>query len=72
MKKLIFAAFLFVTSLGLAQEGVSVKGNTLSTREIAPVWPGCEGSEKEKKDCFNKKLVEHLREYYPRESDSIL
>ena len=26
-----------------AQEGVSVKGNTLSTREIAPVWPGCEG-----------------------------
>ena len=70
MKKLIFAAFFFVTSLGFAQEGVTVKGNTLSTREIAPVWPGCEGSEKEKKDCFNKKLVEHLKANYKYPKDA--
>lgn len=70
MKKLIFAAFFFVTTIGFAQEGVTVKGNTLTTREIAPVWTGCEGTEKEKKDCFNKKLVEHLKANYKYPKDA--
>lgn len=71
MKRLIVAAIFFVTSLGFCQEGVKVQGNTLSVREIAPVWPGCEGSESEKKACFNKKLAEHLKAHYkyPRDSE---
>ena len=70
MRKLIFAAFFLFTSIGFAQEGVNVKGNKLSTKEIAPVWPGCDGSEKEKKDCFNKKLVEHLKANYKYPKDA--
>ena len=70
MKNLIFAAFFFVTAIGFAQEGVTAKGNTLTTREIAPVWPGCEGTEKEKKTCFNSKLVEHLKANYKYPKDA--
>lgn len=53
-----------------AQEGVDVKGNTVSAREIAPVWPGCEGTEIQKKKCFQEKLVQHLKANYKFPKDS--
>ena len=71
MKKFILVSAIFLfTSLSYAQEGVKVAGNSVSTREIAPVWPGCEGSELSSKDCFNKKLNLHIKENfkYPRDS----
>jgi protein TonB len=71
MKKYIFiSAIFFFTNLCIAQEGVNVEGNSVSTREIAPVWPGCESSELSSKDCFNKKLNLHLKENfkYPRDT----
>lgn len=71
MKNIILVAFLFVGAFGFTQEGVTVKGNTLNTREIAPVWPGCEGSEKDKKACFNQNLVQCMKENYkfPRDAE---
>lgn len=60
MKKHLFIAFLFVSAGLYAQDGVKVKGNTVTTREIAPVWPGCEGSETDKKNCFLQQLSKHV------------
>lgn len=60
MKKLLFIAFLFLGIGAQAQDGVKVKGNSISTREIAPVWPGCEGSEADKKQCFLQNLSKHI------------
>ena len=39
-------------------------------QDIAPLWPGCEGSKLPSKDCFNKKLNLHIKENfkYPRDS----
>lgn len=71
MKKLILiSTIFFFTSLSYAQEGVKVEGNSVSSREIAPVWPGCDGSELPSKDCFNKKLNLHIKEHfkYPRDT----
>lgn len=60
MKKLLIIAFLAFFSNTYAQEGITVSGNSLSIREIPPVWPGCSGSEAEKKACFKKQLVNHV------------
>lgn len=60
MKKILILAFLFVAFGSYAQEGVKVKGNKVTTKEIAPVWPGCEGSAEDKKDCFLKSLSKHI------------
>lgn len=64
MKNLFLFFLLFVGGASFAQEGVKVEGNTVTTREIAPVWPGCEGTEAEKKTCFREKLTEHLKAHY--------
>ena len=64
MRNFLFVLFLCCGSIAFAQEGVSVKGNSLSTREIAPVWPGCSGSEAEKKACFKEKMVQHMKSNY--------
>ena len=71
MKKTLFILILLLTTVStFAQEGVSVKGNKISSREIAPVWTGCEGSEKEKKECFNQKLVAHIKQHYKFPKDA--
>ena len=57
----IFSLFLFS---GVAQEGVNVKDNSVSTKDIAPVWPGCEKDAAASKDCFNKKLNEHIKKNF--------
>ncbi|HET8810296.1 MAG TPA: energy transducer TonB [Flavobacteriaceae bacterium] len=64
MKTPILILFVLVSTVGFAQEGVTTEGNTLTMREIAPVWPGCEGSEAKKQKCFNEKLALHISENF--------
>ncbi|SKB72908.1 hypothetical protein SAMN05660903_02266 [Salegentibacter salinarum] len=59
----MFCFFLFTGAFTFAQDDVDVEGNTVTVREKAPVWPGCEGSE-DQKNCFNKKLMEHVKNNY--------
>lgn len=70
MKNLLILCFALFSATAFSQEGVSVKGNTLSMREIPPVWPGCTGSEAEKKSCFRQKLTQHITSNYkfPRDA----
>lgn len=70
MKKFFLATFLLLSVVSFAQEGVTVKGNTVSSKEMAPVWPGCSGTEAEKKTCFNRKLTQHLKETYKFPKDA--
>lgn len=61
MKKLLIVALMLTGSISFAQENVTVKGNKVSIKETAPVWPGCEDNA-DKKECFNKMLMQHIRE----------
>lgn len=72
MKNLLFIIILFLgIATSQAQEGVSVKGNTITVKEIAPVWPGCEKNELSNDDCFNKQLAKHIKSNfkYPKDSN---
>ena len=61
MKKLLFIALLFSASLGYTQEWGSVNKNTVTIKEIAPVWPGCESKSGAGIDaCFKQKLAQHI------------
>ncbi len=64
MKNFLFVLLLLCGSLSFAQTGVSVNGNSLNTKEISPVWPGCSGTEAAKKACFKQKMVEHMKSHY--------
>lgn len=65
MKNIIcICLFSLFTFAAFSQEGVSVKGNTVSTKDIAPVWPGCEKDSAASKDCFNTKLNEHIKKNF--------
>lgn len=70
MKRILVIFLLLVGGTTFAQTGVKAEGNTLTTRDIAPVWPGCEGSEATKKTCFKQKLVEHLKANYTYARDA--
>ncbi len=71
MKKyLLIAVMAFFSSFSYAQEGVKVKDNSVSTREIAPVWPGCETSKEASKDCFNTQLNSHIKKNFKYPKDS--
>ncbi len=59
----MFCFFLFTGTFAFAQDDVDVKGNTITVKEKAPVWPGCESSE-DQKTCFNQKLMEHVKNNY--------
>lgn len=61
MKKLLVVAILLFGLVGFAQEDAEVKGNKVTMKETAPVWPGCEDSA-DKKSCFNKMLMQHIKE----------
>lgn len=61
MKKLLIIAIMLTGFISFAQEDVNVKGNKVSMKETAPVWPGCEDNA-DKKACFNKMLMQHIRE----------
>ncbi|SKB75366.1 TonB protein C-terminal [Salegentibacter holothuriorum] len=70
MKKLMFCFFLLIGSFAFAQNDVEVKGNTVTVKEKAPIWPGCESSEDQKK-CFNQQLMKHVKNNYkyPRNAE---
>ena len=63
MKNFLLVFFLFFGINSFAQEGVKVKGNTVTAREIPPVWPGCEKAA-DNKTCFMQQLTQHLKEHY--------
>jgi type I restriction enzyme R subunit len=72
MKNLLFIAAIFILSTNSqAQEGVTVKGNTITMKDIGPVWPGCEKSELSAGDCFNKLLAKHVTSNfkYPKDAN---
>ncbi|TQD39798.1 energy transducer TonB [Haloflavibacter putidus] len=61
MKKLLFTVlFLSFTAIGFSQ---TIKGNTVTSKEQAPIWPGCEDSNNAA-NCFNKMLAKHIQENY--------
>lgn len=70
MKKLILLLFLFAGATVFAQDGVKISGNTMTTKEMPPVWPGCEKTEKSKKACFQEKLTQHLKANYKFPKDA--
>ncbi|WP_026935130.1 energy transducer TonB [Christiangramia echinicola] len=59
MKKLLIIVVMLIGFTGFAQD--EVKGNKVSSKEVAPVWKGCEDSS-DKKACFNKMLMQHIKE----------
>ena len=58
MKKFLIIAIMLIGFSGFAQD--EVKGNTVTSKETAPVWKGCEDSS-DKKSCFNKMLMQHIK-----------
>lgn len=62
MKKLLFISCLLVTAVGFSQEiWGDVKGNVLTMKEIAPVWPGCQSKSGARiSACFKQKLAQHI------------
>ena len=66
MQKFLFVFCLMASiSLGHAQDAGSVKGNTVTMKEIAPTWPGCEGTSLGAlNNCFTKKLTQHIVSNY--------
>lgn len=70
MKKFLIILCLFTAGTSFAQEGVSVSENTLTTKEIPPIWPGCEETDKPSKVCFKEKLTQHLMDTYKFPKDA--
>lgn len=72
MKNLLFITCLLVSTLGFSQEEWgNVNRNTVTLKEIAPIWPGCESSKGSAADnCFKNKLARHIGKNfkYPAEA----
>lgn len=66
MKKLFFILFIFISTFTFAQqEWGDVNKNTVTLKEIAPIWPGCENSNISAQDaCFDKKMINHIVKNY--------
>ena len=62
MKPTIFIiCFLASFSLFSQEEWGGVNRNSVTLKEVAPVWPGCENEKGNKKSaCFDKKLIQHI------------
>ena len=61
MKKILFTfILLFTISFGFAQ---NASGNTVTSKEVAPVWPGCEDASSSS-NCFNQKLAMHIQQNF--------
>ena len=70
-KAFLILSILFSTTLFAQEDWGNVEKNKLTMKEIAPIWPGCEkGSISEKKNCFFKKLSQHVAKNfkYPPEA----
>ncbi len=58
---LIVICILFSTTIFAQEEWGNVNKNTVTLKEIGPVWPGCEGGDAANRDnCFNQKLASHI------------
>jgi len=72
MKKLLLIALLLIPAIGFSQEEWgSINKTTVILKEIAPVWPGCEGETGIAiNDCFKQKLAQHIGKNfkYPTEA----
>ncbi len=72
MKRLLIICCLLLTSLAFSQEEWGdVNKNKVTMKEIAPVWPGCEGNSGAGIDsCFKQKLGQHIVQNfkYPAEA----
>jgi len=72
MKKLLIICILLGTTMAFSQEDWgNVNKNTVTVKEIAPVWPGCEGKSGPSIDnCFKTKLAQHIGKNfkYPAEA----
>ncbi|WP_240463085.1 energy transducer TonB [Mesonia aquimarina] len=66
MKNFMF--MLFFSALSFSSFAQETKGNTVSSKEVAPVWPGCE-EKSEKNNCFNVMLAQHIQQnfHYPKD-----
>ena len=52
---------LISTTIFAQKEWGSVDKNTVTLKEIAPIWPGCENGNSAKRDaCFDQMLVKHI------------
>ncbi len=61
MKNLLLVAFFIFSTTLFAQEWGSVNKNTVTMKEIAPIWPGCEkGTPAQRDACFDEKLMQHV------------
>lgn len=67
MKNVFMIALFLVSAIALgqrttklSQDGISMKGNTLTMSENPPTWPGCEGSRSQRSNCFNQNLAKHV------------
>ncbi|GAB5401560.1 MAG: hypothetical protein Aureis2KO_31450 [Aureisphaera sp.] len=71
MKKLLFIACILVSTIGFSQEWGSVNKNTVTMKEIAPVWPGCESKSGAGIDaCFKQKLGAHIGKNFKYPADA--
>jgi periplasmic protein TonB len=72
MNKLLLVTLLLISAIGFSQdEWGSVNKTTVILKEIAPVWPGCEGKTGTAiNDCFKQKLAQHIGKNfeYPTEA----
>lgn len=58
---LIIVCILFSTTIFAQEEWGNVNKNTVTLKEIAPIWPGCETGDSATRDnCFNQKLSAHI------------
>lgn len=69
-KYLIIFMFALFTSFSFAQEGVKVNKNSVSVKEIAPVWPGCETSKENSKSCFSTQVNAHIKKNFKFPKDA--
>jgi protein TonB len=62
MKKALIILCLFAsTSIFAQKEWGDVNKNTVTMKEIAPIWPGCESNNVAQRDgCFDQKLTQHI------------
>ena len=62
MKPTIFIlCFLASFSLFAQEEWGGVNKNTVTLKEVAPIWPGCENEKGSSKSaCFDNKLIQHI------------
>lgn len=71
MKKcFIILVFALCASFSYAQEGVKVTKNSVSVKEIAPIWPGCESGKETSKQCFSTQLNTHIKKNFKYPKDA--